>query len=75
MAITDINESQGHSPCINFCKIDEHEICLGCFRSLEEIGKWSTSSYAEKIAINESAALRKSLYGFQYKEKKASSLT
>jgi len=29
------------SPCIRVCTLDKSgELCLGCFRTLEEIGAW-----------------------------------
>jgi uncharacterized protein len=28
------------SPCIGNCCLDDDNICLGCFRSLEEIKEW-----------------------------------
>jgi uncharacterized protein len=28
------------SPCIGNCCLDENLICLGCFRSIEEIKEW-----------------------------------
>ena len=28
------------SPCIRNCCLDENDICLGCFRSVEEITSW-----------------------------------
>lgn len=29
------------SPCVRNCCLDNNDICLGCFRSLEEIRQWS----------------------------------
>lgn len=30
------------SPCTNLCQIDaESGLCLGCFRTLDEIARWS----------------------------------
>ncbi|MFA5982499.1 MAG: DUF1289 domain-containing protein [Methylococcaceae bacterium] len=29
------------SPCVRNCCLDENDICLGCFRSLSEITRWS----------------------------------
>jgi len=60
---TDIQ--QGNSPCINVCKLNHHDICVGCFRTLEEIGKWSKSSDEEKIAINELVDRRKQAHSKQ----------
>jgi len=25
------------SPCIGVCKLDENKVCIGCFRTIEEI--------------------------------------
>ncbi|WP_031435126.1 DUF1289 domain-containing protein [Methylomarinum vadi] len=29
------------SPCIGQCCLNEQDICLGCYRSLEEITSWT----------------------------------
>ncbi|MFW5443589.1 MAG: DUF1289 domain-containing protein [Methylococcaceae bacterium] len=29
------------SPCVRSCCLDEQDICLGCFRSLDEIIQWT----------------------------------
>lgn len=36
------NKSKIESPCIRNCCLDDHEICLGCFRTVEEIIQWTT---------------------------------
>jgi predicted Fe-S protein YdhL (DUF1289 family) len=28
------------SPCIKLCKLNEHKICVGCYRTLDEIKNW-----------------------------------
>ncbi|MGJ8687519.1 MAG: DUF1289 domain-containing protein [Spongiibacteraceae bacterium] len=28
------------SPCISVCALDENDICMGCFRSSQEITDW-----------------------------------
>ena len=38
-------------PCIRHCCLDENDVCLGCYRTLDEILKWSASSKEEKRAI------------------------
>ncbi|SEL80922.1 Predicted Fe-S protein YdhL, DUF1289 family [Colwellia chukchiensis] len=32
--------SQVASPCVRNCCLNERDICLGCFRSLDEIMAW-----------------------------------
>lgn len=40
------------SPCVKICLIDEPtRQCLGCGRSLREIGGWSRMTDAERDAI------------------------
>lgn len=40
------------SPCTKICMIDpDSGLCLGCGRTLEEIGRWSGMSEEEKRQI------------------------
>ena len=40
------------SPCINVCKIDESKtLCIGCFRTLDEIGEWRLASESRQQQI------------------------
>jgi predicted Fe-S protein YdhL (DUF1289 family) len=40
------------SPCINVCMVDaEGRHCLGCFRTLEEIGAWASLSDAQRSRV------------------------
>jgi predicted Fe-S protein YdhL (DUF1289 family) len=40
------------SPCIRICSIDEETgLCIGCGRSLEEIGHWVGYTEAERLRI------------------------
>ncbi|EKO3888762.1 DUF1289 domain-containing protein [Vibrio metschnikovii] len=39
------------SPCNRHCCLDENDICLGCFRTLNDILKWQSSTIAERIEI------------------------
>ena len=43
----------GHviSPCINICKLDENKICIGCYRTLDEIANWTKYTDKEKQNI------------------------
>ena len=29
-----------NSPCIGLCAVNDDNICIGCYRSLKEIGAW-----------------------------------
>ena len=37
------------SPCVRNCCLDDDDICLGCYRSLQEICSWSQSSDSQKL--------------------------
>ena len=40
------------TPCIKLCIVDgESGLCMGCFRSLPEVGRWSRMSPGERAAI------------------------
>lgn len=40
------------SPCINVCRMDEGTgLCLGCFRTLDEIAAWAASSDSTRLEI------------------------
>jgi predicted Fe-S protein YdhL (DUF1289 family) len=47
------------SPCISVCALDEQGICVGCYRSTDEITDWMMASAAEKRAIIARAAARR----------------
>lgn len=50
------------SPCVRQCCLNEENICLGCFRLLNEITHWSYIGEPEKQAIIRHAAQRKIEY-------------
>ena len=39
------------SPCINVCKLDHREVCLGCGRHINEIIEWTAAGDDRKHAI------------------------
>ena len=40
------------SPCISVCQMDAQTgWCIGCLRSIEEIGAWSTNTDQDKRAV------------------------
>lgn len=48
------------SPCINICRMDaDNGLCIGCYRSLEEITLWSRSDDAQRQAILAAVAERR----------------
>ena len=48
------------SPCNRICTLDPGtDICMGCFRTLDEISQWTRFTDAERQAIREALAERK----------------
>ena len=40
------------SPCIKLCVVDPHSrLCTGCLRSIDEIGRWSRMTPAERRTV------------------------
>jgi predicted Fe-S protein YdhL (DUF1289 family) len=51
------NEVQ--SPCVKVCVIHpEERLCVGCLRSIDEIGRWSRMTDAERRAVLEDLPAR-----------------
>jgi len=46
------------SPCVRNCCLDEHDICLGCGRTLEEITEWGGADDTRRRVILARAARR-----------------
>jgi predicted Fe-S protein YdhL (DUF1289 family) len=49
-------------PCVRNCCLNDQDICLGCFRSLDEIKFWNKAVNKERIAILENAKHRREAY-------------
>ena len=47
------------SPCVNICQLDDHGVCLGCFRTLDEIARWQRMTENERSTIMAALAGRK----------------
>lgn len=47
------------SPCISVCQMNEDNICVGCFRSLDEIREWFQADNSKKQQILADAEHRK----------------
>ncbi len=53
------------SPCIGVCSMDDLSgLCMGCFRTMEEIQNWWDMDDASKQAVIEQASVREtSVFG------------
>nr|WP_302119775.1 DUF1289 domain-containing protein [Allorhodopirellula heiligendammensis] len=47
------------SPCIGICLVNDRQICTGCHRTLDEIGRWSIATSDEKRSILNSVQSRR----------------
>jgi predicted Fe-S protein YdhL (DUF1289 family) len=39
------------SPCIGVCRLDGNDVCLGCFRSRDEIARWTQMTDSERFLV------------------------
>lgn len=43
-----MSEDTPKSPCISVCVLDDDDICMGCYRSAEEVAEWFMASDEQK---------------------------
>jgi predicted Fe-S protein YdhL (DUF1289 family) len=52
------------SPCISVCVLHEAKgLCIGCFRTLDEIAQWSVLDTAGKRAVLAALPARRAAFG------------
>lgn len=49
------------SPCRQICTLDDHDVCLGCERTMREIMQWSQMTAAEQRAVIAALPARRAL--------------
>ena len=47
------------SPCVRNCCLDQYDVCVGCYRTLVQITRWTSYSEAEKQLVLEECRQRK----------------
>ncbi|NOS89615.1 MAG: DUF1289 domain-containing protein [Methylococcaceae bacterium] len=47
------------TPCIRQCTLDSHDVCIGCFRTLQEITCWSSADEQTRQQIVQNTKRRK----------------
>ena len=47
-----------NTPCIGVCTVGDQGLCLGCFRSMDEITHWLSFSQDEKNEIMQQLPVR-----------------
>lgn len=48
------------SPCIGLCRLDKNKVCIGCYRTSDEIASWPYADDKQKLKILESVRERRS---------------
>ncbi|WP_170150490.1 DUF1289 domain-containing protein [Maricaulis maris] len=51
------------TPCVQVCFVDpKAQLCVGCFRTLEELGRWTRYSDDEREAVMAALPQREAAY-------------
>ncbi|MGO3346635.1 MAG: DUF1289 domain-containing protein [Marinomonas sp.] len=45
------NPSKVKSPCVNLCSLNDDDVCIGCYRTGQEISVWGSVSVSERRTI------------------------
>jgi predicted Fe-S protein YdhL (DUF1289 family) len=46
-----MSDATPKSPCISICVLDDGDICVGCYRSAQEITDWFMASDEQKNEV------------------------
>jgi predicted Fe-S protein YdhL (DUF1289 family) len=58
------------SPCVKLCRLaPEVPLCIGCFRTLDEIAAWAGFAEAERRAVLAQLEARRLIYEAQEKNR------
>jgi predicted Fe-S protein YdhL (DUF1289 family) len=58
-----MNREPIKSPCVKVCFVDPKSgVCVGCFRTMEELGRWTRYTDAEREAIMAALPEREAAY-------------
>ena len=49
------------SPCVRNCCLDDDDICMGCFRTLDEIKDWSSCPDYKKLSVLKNCLQRRQM--------------
>ncbi|GGI78731.1 DUF1289 domain-containing protein [Shewanella hanedai] len=52
-----------HSPCVAKCGLNDEDICMGCYRNIDEIVEWGNADDAFKTKVLELIPARKIALG------------
>lgn len=54
------------SPCVSKCCLDDEDICVGCFRSMDEILAWANATNDLRHEIIQKTEIRKQQHKLKY---------
>jgi len=46
-----MSDTTPKSPCISICVLDDDDVCMGCYRSAQEITDWFMASDEQKDEV------------------------
>ena len=46
-----MSDDEPRSPCISVCVLDDHDVCMGCYRSASEITDWFMATDEQKREV------------------------
>ena len=46
-----MSDEEPCSPCISVCVLDDHDVCMGCYRSASEITDWFMATDEQKREV------------------------
>ena len=55
------NKTAVNSPCVRNCCLNENDICLGCYRHIDEIVAWQSLGASAKSEVLNKCQQRKTL--------------
>ena len=67
--MTDINKKNSNeveSPCVRNCCLNEDDVCLGCFRHVDEICEWGAATNSRRNSILDDAEQRRAEYAAKW---------
>ena len=54
-----MTDDEPMSPCISVCLLDEEDVCVGCYRSADEITDWFMADSESRREILQRARARR----------------
>ena len=46
------------NPCVNLCSLNADNICIDCYRTIDEVGAWGRLNDEERLRVLEKCEMR-----------------